>query len=541
MPPTASITASAGAAAEAMPAVHGIPTNQDGKGATFGAFFRERIAVPDTQRSGEEAGPVGGSRRQSQVGKNEGAPSDEKPGAGVAESLMNAVTGAVTSLDAKAEDGGSSTAGVGELAAGGKGTSIETSVQMGSLQNGAVSGVSGGPALAQNLLAGQVVQEEAKPASSGSDKKRAEAATAGQVSQKKSKLAEEKSMVLLAGGILPQPAIAFGVAAVQSKTGAVPAAEGAGVETVITATGGEELRKSRATPVESAFAAGSPTQARAASEATGTDAQGDTSMLAKGASAKVGDASGVLTGKEVGASSEAASGQFHADGVASSGANRHGATFIETSPSKPVAADATSLAITQHIGHGNSTERGATSQSSPGNFTTNPIQGTAAGTGRVTLTSFDRMDQGASPVVLHAGAQRVEVGVHDPQLGWVEIRAQNTAGQVDARLVASSSQTHSALAAQLPAMAQYLQERDVRVGTIAVHSPGTPMGGNGAGAQGGSSQGSSSGGQPFRGNHSVAAVKGISAGRAVEVSSAGMSHTSEDTLPVTVNYISVRA
>ena len=73
-----------------------------------------------------------------------------------------------------------------------------------------------------------------------------------------------------------------------------------------------------------------------------------------------------------------------------------------------------------------------------------------------------------APVVLHSGAQHVAVGVRDPDLGWVEIKTQNTAGQLAATLVTTSSQSHATLAAQLPAMTQYLHERDVRVGTLAV-------------------------------------------------------------------------
>jgi hypothetical protein len=97
---------------------------------------------------------------------------------------------------------------------------------------------------------------------------------------------------------------------------------------------------------------------------------------------------------------------------------------------------------------------------------------------------YDKLDQGIAPVVLHSGAQHVAVGVRDPDLGWVEIKTQSVAGQVDATVVTASSQTHASLAAQLPAMAQYLEQREVRLGTLAVHhempgdNAGTPSGGN---------------------------------------------------------------
>lgn len=98
---------------------------------------------------------------------------------------------------------------------------------------------------------------------------------------------------------------------------------------------------------------------------------------------------------------------------------------------------------------------------------------------------YDKIEQGSTPVLLHSGAQHVAVGVRDPNLGWVEIKAQNTAGRVDTTLLTPSSQTHTSLTAQLPAMAQYLVQRDVRVGSLVVHhqSPGVSPDGNGANAQ----------------------------------------------------------
>ena len=82
----------------------------------------------------------------------------------------------------------------------------------------------------------------------------------------------------------------------------------------------------------------------------------------------------------------------------------------------------------------------------------------------------------------------MSVGVHDPNLGWVEIQTQNSGGHVDAMLVASSGQTHDSLAAQLPALAQFLEQRDVRVGTLAVQHP-TQTASAGSGHGGGASSG----------------------------------------------------
>lgn len=112
--------------------------------------------------------------------------------------------------------------------------------------------------------------------------------------------------------------------------------------------------------------------------------------------------------------------------------------------------------------------------------------GGASPTGATVL--YDRLDQAAAPVVLHSGAQHVSVGVHDPNLGWVEIQTQSSGGHVDAMLVASSGQTHDSLAAQLPAIAQFLEQRDVRVGTLAVQQPAQPPA-SGSGQGGGTSSG----------------------------------------------------
>lgn len=124
--------------------------------------------------------------------------------------------------------------------------------------------------------------------------------------------------------------------------------------------------------------------------------------------------------------------------------------------------------------------------------TTPSAAGSSSPTGATVL--YDRIDQGLAPVVLHSGAQHVSVGVHDPELGWVEIQTQNSGGRVDAMLVSSSGQTHDSLAAQLPALAQFLEQRDVRVGTLAVQQPAqAATGGSGQGGGTGTGGGMGSG------------------------------------------------
>jgi hypothetical protein len=77
--------------------------------------------------------------------------------------------------------------------------------------------------------------------------------------------------------------------------------------------------------------------------------------------------------------------------------------------------------------------------------------------------AFDRIDSGAAPQVLSRTPQRLDVGVRDPGLGWVEIRAHAAEGQIAATV---SAEAHPALAAQLPAMREFLAGQQVRVDTL---------------------------------------------------------------------------
>ena len=162
---------------------------------------------------------------------------------------------------------------------------------------------------------------------------------------------------------------------------------------------------------------------------------------------------------------------------------------------------------------------------------------------------YDKIDQGATPVVLHSGVQHVAVGVRDPELGWLEIETQNVAGHVDATLVTASGQTHASLAAQLPAMAQYLEQRDIQVGTIVVHHQAAGTNGGGSGYGSGSNEsgygpgGNGAGAQSF--NHAGRGDSGE--GRPAQYTSVSpaihMETISNDDAAAyrPVSYISVRA
>lgn len=95
--------------------------------------------------------------------------------------------------------------------------------------------------------------------------------------------------------------------------------------------------------------------------------------------------------------------------------------------------------------------------------------------------AFDHIDSGAMPQMLSRTPQRLDVGMRDPGLGWVEIRAHAAEGQI-AATVSSSFEAHPALAAQLPAMRDYLAGQQVRVDTLNAKAfEASPDGGRHAG------------------------------------------------------------
>ena len=108
----------------------------------------------------------------------------------------------------------------------------------------------------------------------------------------------------------------------------------------------------------------------------------------------------------------------------------------------------------------------------------------AEGSGNITANPYQRLDQSAAApsAVFNTSANRVAVSVHDPALGWVEIKTQSTAGQVTAALVTTSGQTHEHLAGQIPSITQFLTERDVKVGSVAIEQQ--PTGGSNGGQAG---------------------------------------------------------
>jgi flagellar hook-length control protein FliK len=105
------------------------------------------------------------------------------------------------------------------------------------------------------------------------------------------------------------------------------------------------------------------------------------------------------------------------------------------------------------------------------------------------LDAFVALDSGPAAshgVLLRAGAHQVAVGVADPALGWVEVRAERVGGQITAALTADSAASHAALTSAMPSMATYLQDHQTGVQHIHVET-GLAGGQAGAGSQGQSS------------------------------------------------------
>ncbi len=139
-------------------------------------------------------------------------------------------------------------------------------------------------------------------------------------------------------------------------------------------------------------------------------------------------------------------------------------------------------------GVGNPTSPGIMSASthanSMGNFATS--KATSAGAHGASSDAFAALDSGPAAeqgVLLHAAPHQVAVGVTDPALGWVEVRAQRIAGQVAAALSTSSASSHAALSAVLPSMASYLQEHHAGVQHVHVETT-FANGQTGTGSQG---------------------------------------------------------
>jgi len=147
--------------------------------------------------------------------------------------------------------------------------------------------------------------------------------------------------------------------------------------------------------------------------------------------------------------------------------------------------------------------------------------------------AFQHLDAAEAPAtILHSSAHQFSVGVHDPSFGWLEVQTQSSAGHISATLTAASAEAHTSLAAQTPAITQYLAERNVSVHSLNVYTQADTQSGASDGGQ--SQSGPRSGSQEM---HKQGAV--VAAGRLPTTLSA----TEDTNAPQAsgASYISVRA
>lgn len=124
-----------------------------------------------------------------------------------------------------------------------------------------------------------------------------------------------------------------------------------------------------------------------------------------------------------------------------------------------------------------------------------------------TFSAMDRAGSGPGGSLLHASPNQVSVGVADPHLGWIEVRAERVGGQVTAALTVNSITSHTELTSALPAISSYLNDHHQAVQHIHVE-PGQAAWQTAAG-----SQEQSSGGRQRRNNaQPVETISGSSEG-----------------------------
>lgn len=101
-----------------------------------------------------------------------------------------------------------------------------------------------------------------------------------------------------------------------------------------------------------------------------------------------------------------------------------------------------------------------------------------------TQDTFSALDHGSSPGIpqwSHASAQHAEAGFRDPDLGWVGVRADLSAGDIHATLIPSSVDAAETLGGHLAGLSAHLTEEHTPVATLSLASPGEPPNGGGLG------------------------------------------------------------
>jgi hypothetical protein len=100
--------------------------------------------------------------------------------------------------------------------------------------------------------------------------------------------------------------------------------------------------------------------------------------------------------------------------------------------------------------------------------------GVAAGTGsRETFAALDAETGAGTPTWIHAGARQAEAGFQDPELGWIGVRADGSAGGIHASVVPGSAEAADALGGHLAGLNSYLAEQHMPVEPVTLASSGS--------------------------------------------------------------------
>ena len=122
-----------------------------------------------------------------------------------------------------------------------------------------------------------------------------------------------------------------------------------------------------------------------------------------------------------------------------------------------------------------------------------------------TFAALDGGTATASPTWTHAGTQYAEAGFHDPDLGWVGVRADSAGGGVHASLIPDSAGAAQTLGGHVAGLNTYLAEQHTPVETLSVAAPENHSMAPGADQSAGQGMQQGAGQNPGQGGYSEAA------------------------------------
>jgi hypothetical protein len=144
--------------------------------------------------------------------------------------------------------------------------------------------------------------------------------------------------------------------------------------------------------------------------------------------------------------------------------NTQAEAAVHASPALPVSPALESAVLGRNPAAFQSSSRGE-------NFSDDNT-GSAPGTPTVHET-FAALDSApaSAPAWVRAGAREAEAGFHDPELGWVSVRANSTSGAVHAAVVPGSDEAAQALGGHLAGLNDYLATHHSTVESVTLAAP----------------------------------------------------------------------